>query len=657
MTDKMQEERSAVTGAHDAVPSDTARYVSAFFDELIRAGVRDVVVSPGSRSTPLAMVAYASPLNLYLDVDERGAGFFALGMAKATGRAVALICTSGTALANYYPCVLEAEASRVPLIILSGDRPAHLQKVGAPQTCDQLHAFSTHVRTFWQMPAPSSRPEIVAYARQIAREAYNASGAGTLTAAPVHLNFPFDEPLKPNLSIPDLFEAGRGVVPALRHASTSMLAHVGNEGNEASAKVTDATATLEGEPVVMDFSAMVTDLPAKITGRTYLAADQAQQLDALLRQCRVIALCGEGTLGVLSPGGQGEYDSAEVALAFAEEYDIPLLADPLSQLRSYADAPIIDNYDNILARKDCPPFNLVLRFGRYPISKRLTSAIQAAGCPQVVVDPLESRDFNASTTTLVALDPLDFMASLLECAGSSAPSNADSTCDYIARWAELNHQEAARIRKVEAEAPTAPIMEGAYVQTLIDCAPEQSLLFVGNSMPIRAVDTFYLKQDKQLYVMANRGLNGIDGTLSSALGAAQSFEQAFLLTGDLTLIHDLNAFALQNEMLIREATTAGYQRPSIIVVLLNNSGGAIFDMLPQSSDEPYFERLFLTPHAVDFAAAAQTFGVSYAKAHTPNELRTTIAGWTGSPGIHLVEVPVALRGVRERYAPYVGVGE
>ena len=190
-------------------------YVGAFFDELMRAGVRDVVVSPGSRSTPLSMVAheaharFGSAFNLYLDIDERGAAFFALGIAKATGRAVCVICTSGTALANYYPAVMEAEISRVPLIVLSGDRPARLQGLGAPQTCDQNKAFSDHVRRFFAMPEPSDSPKYVAHVRQVARETVIAAAPGTHASAPVHVNFPFDEPLVPDTAMPDLFDAGR----------------------------------------------------------------------------------------------------------------------------------------------------------------------------------------------------------------------------------------------------------------------------------------------------------------------------------------------------------------------------------------------------------------------------------------------------------------
>ena len=159
-----------------SVQQATALVVSAFFDELARWGVREVVVSPGSRSTALAMCAYElgrrepERMTVYVDIDERSASFFALGLAKASGRPVALVCTSGTALANYYPAVLEAETSRVPLIVLSGDRPPHLQGLGAPQTCDQVKAYSDHVRRFIQMPLAEVSPRAVAFARQAARE-------------------------------------------------------------------------------------------------------------------------------------------------------------------------------------------------------------------------------------------------------------------------------------------------------------------------------------------------------------------------------------------------------------------------------------------------------------------------------------------------------
>lgn len=606
-------------------PADTALYVSAFFDELQRAGVRDVVISPGSRSTPLSMVAYASSLNVYLDVDERGAGFFALGIAKASGRAVCLVCTSGTALANYYPCIMEAESSRIPLMVLSGDRPLHLQKVGAPQTCNQIEVFSSHVRQFWQMPAPVATQKNIAYVRQIAREAYHMCAVGSIQAGPVHLNFPFDEPLKPDLSVEGLFEIGRVA------------------GSDA--------------------------FPVAMSAVSALAVEYKKELQHYFKNHRVIALCGEGTLGVVP-----SYEALNLAIEFAQAFDVPLLADPLSQLRSCSHDAVVDNYDNIIDRDTCPEFDAVVRFGRYPVSKRLSTAVQAAcskGCLQFVVDPLETRDFNATTTTLIAMEPLDFMQSMLQGLSVEQDEGAESTVTlesaatgggaeaatksvatvttpYLDDWAHLNKLERSRIQAVKN--PNAPVVEGSYVSALLDHIPQDSLLFVANSMSIRAVDTFYVKEDKQLRVLANRGLNGIDGTLSAALGAAQLFKQSVFLTGDLALQHDINALSLQHEMILREQQ--GHARPSIIVVLLNNKGGAIFDILPQRSDEPYFERLFLTPQNVDFGAAAQAFGVAHAKAKSVADFTTIFTYWLGKPGIHLLEIELPLQGVRERYASY-----
>ena len=188
------------------------------------------------------------------------------------------------------------------------------------------------------------------------------------------------------------------------------------------------------------------------------------------------------------------------------------------------------------------------------------------------------------------------------------------------------------------------------MRALLDEMPVETLLFSANSMAVRYIDSFYFKQGKRLTVLANRGLNGIDGTLSSALGAAQHFEQTVFLTGDLTLLHDLNAFALQGEMLTREKE--GSRRPSVIVVLLNNQGGAIFDMLPQESDEPYFERLFLTPQQVDFNKVATAFGVPAREVSTLAAFRASLNEAWGTPGISLIEVPLPLRGVKQRYGRY-----
>ena len=621
-----------------ADPRATALFLGAFFDELARWGVHDMVVSPGSRSTPLTMTAFElsrrepGRLRVFVDVDERGAAFFALGLAKASGHPAAVVCTSGTAVANYYPAVMEAESSRVPLVVLTGARPPRLQGLGAPQTCDQLNAYGNHVRAFRQMPLPSADGAALAFARQAAREAVIAAGEECF-GGPVHLNFPFDEPLKPDFSAEGLFESARRL----------------DVSRETSVPVSQQ-----------------------------LAPSDAGRLAALLADRRALVYAGEGTC-------TGELEAGKV-LNWARAFRLPLLADPLSGLRSSDDPLVIDNYDSVLGPGGAAPDGLapevVVRFGRYPVSKKATQLVAAARPVQIVVDPLETRDCNAATDVFVRCRPS-------ELAGSLGFAYDVRTIDYdpddvqraFARaWIDANDAARKRIASVDdAEAG----FEGAFVRRVVELAPEGSCLFSANSMSVRALDTFYLKSAKRLAVLCNRGLNGIDGTVSTALGAAQHFAQTTLVTGDLTLLHDLNALALQRELRLQReaaacfsasldaasskaagAVTPGHATdaasdnvapgavPSIVIVLLNNNGGGIFDMLPQKSEDPYFERLFLTPQDVDFRAAAQAFGVPYRRADTVPAFDEAYRALLGTPGISLVEVRVPLSGLKDRYAPY-----
>ena len=630
-----------------SVQQATAIVVSAFFDELARWGVREVVVSPGSRSTALAMCAYElsrrepERMTVYVDIDERSASFFALGLAKASGRPVALVCTSGTALANYYPAVLEAETSRVPLIVLSGDRPPHLQGLGAPQTCDQVKAYSDHVRRFIQMPLAEGAPRAVAFARQAARElvlsalpggsdtcegAVVASRACSRMAGPVHANFPFDEPLKPDFSVSGVFSAGRSALD-------------GADGLAGSAGLAGPELAAESR----------------------LSAATCDQVKGLIRGRCALVLAGEGTCESL--------EEAREMAAWAKAYDLPLLADPLSGLRSLSDDGVIDNYDNVFGHDDFPVPEVVIRFGRYPVSKRCVQKLAAKRPIEIVVDAGETRDFNAMTDLFVACSPIDFARSLLACAGDARASE-----EFFSAWCEANAAEHSRILSVEEDsrervtgkaangaevvgdaepesAAVAPRPEGAYVREILKATPAGSCLFSANSMAIRAIDTFYVKGDKPLAVLCNRGLNGIDGTVSTALGVAQHFEQTTFLTGDFTLQHDLGGLALQREI-AQVAAERGKPAPSIVVVLLNNNGGGIFEMLPQASDEPYFARLFSAPQDVDFSHAAAAFNVPYRKVGTPSEFSQVYKEMLGTPGISLIEVAMPLSGLKARYHAY-----
>lgn len=636
-----------------------ARAVGAFFDELARMGVRHVVVAPGSRSTPLAMVAYElsrrapERLQVHIDVDERGAAFLALGIGKATGVPACVVCTSGTAVANFYPAVMEAESSRVPLIVLTGDRPARLQGLGAPQTCDQLNAYGSHVAGFRQMPALGASEADARFARQAALEALVAAGCGAAPqagwpgvadgcGAPVHLNFPFDEPLTPDLADPDLFGEGKGGAPSEKREPRSLPAA---ESNGIEARRAERSAVAD---------ALRAASPARVVaGRRALSDADAAAVAQALAGRRVLVLAGEGSV-------RGDAD-ARALLAWARSIGAPVLADPLSNLRGFDDPAVIDNYDNVFACEDWPRPDVVVRFGRWPVSKRATNAI-AAACPvQIVVDRQETRDFNAATDLFVACDPWEF-ARAVAAPGSKAAAGEGFRADarsFAREWADANDAQRTRIQAAD---DVAEGMEGAFVRAVLDEAPEGSCLFMASSMAIRALDTFYTKRGKRLRVLCNRGLNGIDGTVSAAVGASIALGQTTLVIGDLAMLHDLNALALQRELVGPPAAARAEARaarglaseaaPSLAIVLLNNNGGAIFDMLPQQSSDAYFERLFLTPQDVSFENAARAFSVPHRAVRTVAEFRDAYAAAVGAPGISIVEVALPREGVKERYGRY-----
>lgn len=746
----------AITTTHQ---QDTALFVAAFFDEMVRWGVCEVVVSPGSRSTALAMAAYEleqrrpQDLRVYVDIDERGAAFLGLGLAKASGRPVALVCTSGTALANYYPAVIEAETSRVPLIVLSGDRPPQLQGLGAPQTTDQLKAYGSHVRSFRAMPTPRGRDRDIAFARQAAREAVLAALGPTATLAPYREPAPVKEGLREPATTGALDGTDAAVAAASlgKHAAPSADSGVpalstdpartvalSMDSASAVALSTDpgatvampatlavtASADVSAWGIADDHAATAAEEPERpqpvfyneagdivnydpnlqvasracmhLAGPVHVnfpfdaplkpdfAGADLQAMQRAARDCFALGArnasiaAKDGALLDLGPlvgpagtlpqasiesierllwkrpslvlAGEGSCETvaeAEEILAWARKLSLPVLADPLSGLRSIDDPLIIDNYDNLCARADCPVPEVVIRFGRYPVSKSATALLERTRPVSLAVDIAETRDFNAATDVFVGTTPLGFVRSPWRAEGRKAQHR------FADAWVALNDEARLRILAVEWDGVAthdSEATEGAYVRSLLELAPEGSCLFSANSMSIRAVDTFYVKDGKPLAVMANRGQNGIDGVVSTAVGAAQHFAQTTFLTGDFTLLHDLSGLALQREMLLQRRGPAG--TPSLVIVLLNNNGGAIFDMLPQASADPYFERLFLAPQDVRFTEAAAAFGIPSASVHTVGAFRSAYEQFLGTPGISLIEVALPLRGVRDRYAPY-----
>ncbi|WP_078414126.1 2-succinyl-5-enolpyruvyl-6-hydroxy-3-cyclohexene-1-carboxylic-acid synthase [Priestia abyssalis] len=547
-------------------------YVSAFVDELVNADVTDVVVSPGSRSTPIAMLMAEHPgIHVYLNIDERSAGFFALGIAKAKRKPVALVCTSGTAAANYYPAVVEAFQSRVPLIVITADRPHELRDVGAPQAINQLHLFGQYAKWFAELALPENTESMLRYIRTTAARAVGTSL--TAPAGPVHLNFPLREPLVPSLSHPDLWAAGR---------------------EEKRKQVKVHNGALVCPPAVLEEAVM-----------------KVKQYE------RGIIVCGDHE--------DAAFTDAVVKLA--EKLNYPILADPLSQLRSgkHEKKHIVNAYDTFLRNEslleDLKP-EVVIRFGAMPVSKSLLLFLKK-------YEPEEMMVIDGGggwrEPTLIAADMIQceetyFCRELGQLVGELSRTSTK----WLDKWLFINEKTTELLQKSMEE---DTLLEGKVVTELAGLLPDSSTLFVGNSMPIRDVDTFFSLNEKSIKIMANRGANGIDGVVSSALGVSVIERPTVLLIGDLSFYHDLNGLlaAKMNEL-------------NLTVILVNNDGGGIFSFLPQSKEEKHFEFLFGTPTGIEFDKAVQMYGGDFKSIKTWEEFRQAVTQSLTEKGLKVIEI-------------------
>jgi len=524
-------------------------WADRFVASLARAGVRDAVLCPGSRSAPLALAFERSPLTTHIALDERSGAYFALGLAKGARRPAAVLCTSGTAAANFFPAVLEARYGRVPLLVLTADRPPELRGIGAPQTIDQVKLYSENVRWFAEAGVPEEdRPGleyVASLAERAVAEAWKAPGG------PVHLNFPFREPLVPE---PD-------AVPPF-------------------AEVADSEALVPDPPA--PFPEAIRRLARSVRGRR-----------------RGILACGPDDP---SPG----FAAAIERLSSITGY--PILADPLSpaRYRGAAGARALGAYDSFLRS---PSFaargaELVLHFGAPPTSKAL-AAFSSRGASHVVVDAGgERRGVGRRSWPLLQADATLAAEALAEALASS--------CDPLPSWAE-SFRRAERVAREVLErrvAEAEDAEEAAVLPDLMRVLPDGAVLYVGNSMPVRDLDAFVPACDRPVRVLANRGLNGIDGVVSSALGASAAAGSPLLLvTGDLSFHHDLNALHL-----VRGGAAAA------TIVVIHNDGGGIFSFLPVAR-HPEFERCFATPHGLGFAPIAALYGIPHHSIESREELR------------------------------------
>lgn len=539
------------------------RWAEAFVSALADAGVREAVIAPGSRSAPLAVAFHRSSIQTHVALDERAGAYFALGLAKASRRPAAVLCTSGTAAANFHPAILEAHHARVPLVALTADRPPELRDTGAPQTIDQIKLFGEAVRWFCEVGTPSPGTELARYVASLGHRA--AAVAWRCPAGPVHLNFAFREPLLP--SPEDLAEtSSRSPGPA--------------ESGDPMAE--SAAPEHAGPPPT---------------------AESIERAARLLRsRRRGLILCGP-------EDAEAGFAQAVHALSVATGY--PVLADPLSGLRYglHDRSRILGSYDLFLR---APGFidgdgpDAVVTLGAAPTSKTLDRYLaRFPSAAHVVVDAAGAfRDPGRRAERVIEAGSVPACRALAE---ALAPE-VDRLPAWMDRftWAERTAREALSRILADGE----EITECALFPALLEAIPEGAILFAGNSMPIRDLDSFAPGSDLPLRSLANRGVNGIDGVVSTALGASAASDTPLLaVVGDLSFHHDLNALSMLRE---------GRARATIVIV--NNDGGGIFSFLPVARHEGLFERYFGTPHGFDFSGAATLYRIPYSRPQTRREL-------------------------------------
>lgn len=519
---------------------------SVLVDELQRCGMTDVVLAPGSRSAPLALALHAAEeaggLRLHVRIDERSASFLGLGMAKRSGRPVALVCTSGTAAANFHPAVVEAHESGVPLIVITADRPPELRATGANQTIDQVKLYGTAVRWSAEIGVPENRPGMVAYWRSLVSRAWGLAQAPV--PGPVHVNAAFREPL-----IPD--------------------------GDETWCEPLDGDATGAWTKVRPATPGSVLHVPPTRRG---------------------VLVVGDGAVNV------------KRYVAAASMAGWPVLAEPNGNAR-YGDHALSAHHFLL----GVPEFverhrpEVVVTLGKPGLSRPLLSLLRRAEEHIVLAPDLAHWPDPVRSATQVAPE-----------VEIPVVSGDD---DWLKSWRAADRAAAAAVDAVLDAVPE--VSEPRLARDMVAALPGGSLLFTAASMPIRDLDQV-MRPRRGIRIMANRGASGIDGLVSTAMGAALAHSgRSYALLGDLSFLHDQNGLILGP----RE------RRPDLAIVVVNNQGGGIFSLLPQAALRGPFERVFGTPHQVDLEAVAAAHGVPYRRLAAAADLPKALAG----EGLRIVE--------------------
>ena len=568
-------------------------YIATLVDEFAQLGITHAVFSPGSRSTTMAMLFREhGAFETYMNIDERSAGFMALGIAKAHRKPVILVCTSGSAVAHYMPAVLEAQYSGVPLIILSADRPHTLQHVGAPQTVDQQKLFGTAVNYYEELAVPQ-QDHYYTYPRLVARKAYMK--AMDVKRGPVHINVPLFEPLVPELDRKH-FECGR--------------------------------------------------LPFSVVSGTIQPSDVRAIYD-LLKNKKILMLAGPSA----NP------DDIKAILALSYMFNAPILGDPLSNMRSVCDERVITSYDAVLtqeAYRDVLQPDCILQIGQMVVSKRVQQWVASMKDRTIIsLSPTMDYTNSAGNTTLFVQSTPQGLAEALKTQipelhsmeyndsteGTDEKLDTDGN-NYLSTWIDVDTVGRKQLDTVGRE---QELFGGRTIHLLQDLLPQHSQIVVANSMSIRDMDYFWAGNRHGATIYGNRGVNGIDGTVSTALGIATNGVPTVLLTGDLTFFHDLNGLAV-----------AKTHPLNLTIIVHNNDGGGIFEYLPQKGT-PHFDYLFSTAQGLDYSGLATLYGIDFVRVANNDELQNALQNYVGTAGVHVIEIPTSKERSRELHKLYTTI--
>lgn len=556
---------------------------SIIAETLKRLGLTTAIICPGSRSAPLTVAFAQHPeIEAIPILDERSAAFFALGVAKRSHVPAALVCTSGTAGANFYPAVIEASESQVPLLVLTADRPPELRDCHAGQAIDQQKLYGSYPNWQAELALPSQEIGMLRYLRQtivqaVKRSLFSVPGA-------VHLNVPFREPLAP----------------------------------------TPQPDTLNSQLHQEDFFTGITlnPYPHSCTGDS--ASRPYSSLLSTWKQCeRGIIIAG-----VAQPQHRQEYCQAITHLS--QSLGWAVLAEGLSPVRNYANLNpyLISTYDLILgnpqlSQKLAP--EMVIQLGALPTSKELRAWLNSTQPQRWIIDPSpENFDPLHGKTTHLHLSVEQLATTIPPLAKQESVSS-----DYLHQWRDAETQLRQALDKTMATTDT--LFEGKAAWLLSQTLPPATPLLIANSMPVRDVEFFWKPNNSGIQPFCNRGANGIEGSLSTALGIAHHHQSSVMLTGDLALLHDTNGFLQRNRF-------TGH----LTIVLINNNGGGIFEMLPISQFEPPFQEYFATPQEIDFAQLCGTYGIEYKRITNWQQLQALLNPLP-EKGIRVLEIPTNRR--------------